>query len=299
MSTRIFIREVTYRGRDRPVPLHPTAPLGVPDAPEQHPFDLASARLLIVSDGLQQRPAINAGRLPQQAEGFEQRALARGDIRGASSGHHAEFGRNLHPPRHRLAVPDPAVTEGTLETVPDGMTVIQDGAPPDSVGSSETTDALIETARATASPTASTSRRRILPRNRAATGRSRRRRSWPPCRPRPSLTGTPLRGAYPGNPGRRGRQPVGGERPPGSYLRQVDRGLAPDAAVDHRQQRGRNLQVANPAQPGRRGKAGDVPDGSAAERHQGTRPVDAKLTETLEQRLECPDRLCRFPGGQA
>jgi len=62
---------------------------------------------------------------------------------------------------------------------------------------------------------------------------------------------------------------------------QVDRGLAADAAVDHRQQGGGDLDVPDAPQPGRRGKARDIADGAAAERHQGAGAVEPEAGEAI------------------
>ena len=54
----------------------------------------------------------------------------------------------------------------------------------------------------------------------------------------------------------------------------VHTGLAADAGIDHRQQRGGDLDKRNAAQHGGGGETGHVTDDAAAEREQGSATLD-------------------------
>src|SRR5262245_51959457 len=70
--------------------------------------------------------------------------------------------------------------------------------------------------------------------------------------------------------------------------REIDADLAPNRAVDLREQGGRHLDEADSTQIGRRGKSSDVPDHAAAEGENCRGAVDALRGErVIDQR----DRL--------
>jgi hypothetical protein len=73
--------------------------------------------------------------------------------------------------------------------------------------------------------------------------------------------------------------------------REVDRGLPADAAVDLCEQRGRNADPVDAAQPGRRGEAGEIADDAAAERDDGIAAAEPERGERVPQRGEMARRL--------
>ena len=79
--------------------------------------------------------------------------------------------------------------------------------------------------------------------------------------------------------------------------RQVDRGLAADRRVDHRQQRGRHLDHVDPAHPARRGEAGEVADHAAAKRDHRRVAGRAEAGERVEHLAEARQGLFPFAGG--
>src|SRR5207249_9775123 len=71
----------------------------------------------------------------------------------------------------------------------------------------------------------------------------------------------------------------------------VHAGLAADAGVDHREQSGGYLDVADAAQPGRGGHACKVAYGAAADRHDAAPAVDPLALQKREQAGEPSERL--------
>ena len=76
---------------------------------------------------------------------------------------------------------------------------------------------------------------------------------------------------------------------------QVDGGFATDAALDHGQDRGGHLDVANSSHPGGGRKAGHVSHGPAAERNDATLPIDADFGELGVDRSKRVQLLRRLP----
>ena len=81
-------------------------------------------------------------------------------------------------------------------------------------------------------------------------------------------------------------------------LRGVDAGLAADRGIHLREQRGRDLHEAHAAAQDRRGKAGEVADHAAAERHDEIAALEAQLEQALAQGLEHAEALRRLAGLQ-
>ena len=80
--------------------------------------------------------------------------------------------------------------------------------------------------------------------------------------------------------------------------RHVDPGLAADRAVDLGQQGRRDLHEIDPAQQGRRGKAGHVADDAAAQGHQHRAALDAAGQDVLDQPGEMAEILGLLAGRQ-
>ena len=64
--------------------------------------------------------------------------------------------------------------------------------------------------------------------------------------------------------------------------RQVDRGLAADRGIDHRQQGGRQLHEANAAHPAGRGETGKIANDAAAEREHGNVAAGAEFGQRFQ-----------------
>ena len=81
-------------------------------------------------------------------------------------------------------------------------------------------------------------------------------------------------------------------------LRQVHRGLAADGAVDHRQQRGRQLHETHAAHPAGGGEAGQVADHAAAQGQHGGVAAGAHVGKHLGYFGEAGQGLFLFAGRQ-
>ena len=75
----------------------------------------------------------------------------------------------------------------------------------------------------------------------------------------------------------------------------VHAGLASDAGVDHREQRGRHLDVADAAQPGGGGHAREVAYGATADRHDAASAIDPLALQEGEQAAQPGERLGPLP----
>ncbi len=74
----------------------------------------------------------------------------------------------------------------------------------------------------------------------------------------------------------------------------VDAGLAADRRVDHRQQRGRHVHDRHAAQPGRRGEAGDIGRGAAAQADQRILAANADAAQHFPDVTDDRQVLARF-----
>ena len=77
----------------------------------------------------------------------------------------------------------------------------------------------------------------------------------------------------------------------------VDRGLAADRRIDLRQQRRRHLHVVDAAPDQRRGKAGEIADHAAAERHHQIVALDPRRHQRVADALELAKLLLLSPAG--
>ena len=77
-------------------------------------------------------------------------------------------------------------------------------------------------------------------------------------------------------------------------LRQVDRGLAADRGVDHRQQCRRQLHAVDAAHPAGRGEAGQIADHATAERDHGGIARRAQRGQRVQAFAEARQRLFLF-----
>ena len=66
----------------------------------------------------------------------------------------------------------------------------------------------------------------------------------------------------------------------------IDAGLAADRGIDLGQQRGRDLHEAHAAPHDRGGKAGEIADDAAAERHDEIAALDARLEDRVANPLQ-------------
>src|SRR3546814_13659182 len=82
-------------------------------------------------------------------------------------------------------------------------------------------------------------------------------------------------------------------------LRCVDAGLAADRAVDLGQQAGRDLHEVEAAQGDSGGKAGEVADHAAAQRHQRCRALDLAIDELADQPTELVEASLATGTGKA
>ena len=79
-------------------------------------------------------------------------------------------------------------------------------------------------------------------------------------------------------------------------LRRVDAGLAADGAVDLSEQRGRDLHEADAAAQDAGGKAREIADHAAAERHDEIAALEADLEQALAQRGQLAEAFRRLAG---
>ena len=81
-------------------------------------------------------------------------------------------------------------------------------------------------------------------------------------------------------------------------LRGIDPGLAPHRTVHLRQKRCRDLHKTHPAPQHRSGKAGQIPDHPASQRHHQITPFHLLLQQPFDSAFKMRPALGAFPGRQ-
>jgi hypothetical protein len=76
----------------------------------------------------------------------------------------------------------------------------------------------------------------------------------------------------------------------------VHRGLAADAGIDLREQRGRHLHERHAAQEGGGGEAGEVADDAAAERDDRAAAIEARIDQAVVEERQ-PGQVLATPSG--
>lgn len=174
---------------------------------------------------------------------------------------------------------------------------------PRSCGSRSTTRILAATASSMAPHSAASSRASRRPRRRVRRARARHRVRSRPSGLQPFPSGIRHRAAWSRSWGRSTRRWLARTRPRGSCPREIDRGLAADAGVDHREQGRGDEHELDAAQAERCGQSREVAVHGAApecrrEPHRAPRPpAPVRAARARASQSSSPKRRRRPPGG--